>query len=284
MSHPKRSEDPGWLATIWCVPDPLWEIIADVLAIHDPPKSTGRKRIDQRSALDGIIFRLRSGCQWNQLPQEFGDDSSVHRTFQRWVTVGALPAIWAALVEGCAELGGVSWEWQAVDCALRKARMGGNVRGPNPTDRAKPGTKTSLLVEEDGGPLSAVLAGANVPDFKLLDATLESLVVERPTPTPEQPQHLCQDKGYDNRPSEAVVEAYGYIPHIRRIGEEKLDEHRVKRFPARRWVVERTLAWLSKCRALLVRYDKHGRNYLGLLCLACALLWYRRYHRLCLSR
>jgi putative transposase len=66
------------------------------------------------------------------------------------------------------------------------------------------------------------------------------------------------------------------VPHIRRIGEEKWDEKRHKRYPARRWVVERTLAWLSKCRAIFVRYDKNDRNYLGLLELACALLWFRR--------
>jgi len=82
-----------------------------------------------------------------------------------------------------------------------------------------------------------------------------------------------------------MVEAYGYVPHIRRIGEEKLDPASgEKRFPARRWVVERTLAWLSKCRALLVRYDKYAANFLGLLKLACALVWYCRLHRLSLLR
>ena len=75
-----------------------------------------------------------------------------------------------------------------------------------------------------------------------------------------------------------------YIPHIRRIGEEKRDEQGEKRYPARRWVVERTLAWLSKCRGILVRYEKKSRNYLGVLQLACALLWYRRHYRLSLLR
>ena len=60
------------------------------------------------------------------------------------------------------------------------------------------------------------------------------------------------------------------------IGEEKLDGKGRKRHPARRWVVERTLGWLSKCRAILVRYDKKDTNYLGLLQLGCALLWFRR--------
>jgi putative transposase len=70
------------------------------------------------------------------------------------------------------------------------------------------------------------------------------------------------------------------IPHIRRIGEEKLDGDGQKTYPARRWVVERTLAWLSKCRGLLVRYEKKAVNFLGLLQLACALLWIRRRARL----
>jgi hypothetical protein len=71
----------------------------------------------------------------------------------------------------------------------------GDQIGPNPTDRGNNGVKRSLLVEADGGPLAAVIAGANVPDFKLLKATLEAMVVERPEPTEEAPQHLCLDKG-----------------------------------------------------------------------------------------
>lgn len=71
------------LETIWRVPDKLWNKLKLILDEYDPPKLTGRKRIDARAAFDAIIFRLRSGCQWNQLPNEFSDDSSVHRTFQR---------------------------------------------------------------------------------------------------------------------------------------------------------------------------------------------------------
>lgn len=129
-----------------------------------------------------------------------------------------------------------------------------------------------------------VVAGANVHDTKLLAATLEAVIVPRPEPTEERPQHLCLDKAYDNPTGEQAVADHGYMGHIRRIGEEKLDPNRQKRYPARRWVVERTLAWLSKCRAILIRYDKKARNYLGLLQLACALLWYRRYRRLAVLR
>jgi putative transposase len=114
---------------------------------------------------------------------------------------------------------------------------------------------------------------------------LASFVLERPQPTPVRPQHRCIDVGDDNPTGRATAAAKGYQPHLRRIGTEKRDRMTGKpRFPARRWVVERTLAWRSKCRALLMRYDKQSASVLGLLQLACALLWFRRLHRLRLVR
>lgn len=120
-----------------------------------------------------------------------------------------------------------------------------------------------------------VVAGANVHDSKLLEATIEAVVCERPDPD-EVEQHLCLDKGYDSTGARATTERQGYVPHIRRIGEES---RACRKGKPRRWVVERTISWLSKCRAILVRYDKRGVNYLGLIQLACALLWYRRLAR-----
>ena len=150
--------------------------------------------------------------------------------------------------------------------------------GPNPTDRAKNGVKRSLLVEKDGGPLAITIAGANVPDAKLLAKTLEAIVLEPPEPEPEYAQHLCLDKAYDNDDGYGACVDFEYVPHIALIRDER--PARAKRHPARRWVVERTLAWLSKCRGILIRWEKKAANYLGLLKLACALLWFRRYHRL----
>jgi putative transposase len=140
--------------------------------------------------------------------------------------------------------------------------------------------KRSVLVDQHGGPLAAAVAGATVHDQRLLAATLDALVLPRPAPTPTAPQHLCLDKGYDAPPAEAAVLARGYTPHLRRIGEEtRAPATGEPRHPARRWVVERTLAWLSKCRALLVRYDKKPENYLGLPKVAAILLWFRRWWR-----
>ena len=137
MSRRKRDTSSRPLPTIWQVPDELWAKIEPILAQYDPPKTTGRKRIEQRRALNGIIYRLRSGVQWNQLPKEFGDDSSVHRTFQRWVARQVFERIWATLVADCDELGGVGWEWQAADGAMGKARLGGTWLAPTPLTEAR---------------------------------------------------------------------------------------------------------------------------------------------------
>jgi putative transposase len=160
-----------------------------------------------------------------------------------------------------------------------QGEVGGDLIGPNPTDRGKAGTKRSVLVDGDGGPLAVVVAGANINDFKLLKDTMEAIVVERP----ESRQHLCLDRGYDNAYGRLQPLYHGYEPHIRRIGEEKLDSKHHKTRKARRWVVERTIGWLSKCRSILVRYEKKAANYLGLVHLACALIWFRRYYRLTVS-
>lgn len=160
-----------------------------------------------------------------------------------------------------------------------KPGSGGKKTGKNPTDRGKSGTKKSVLVEGDGGPLAVAIAGANVPDCKLLAETIEAVVVERPDPA-EVEQHLCLDAGYDNPSGRQAVEKHSYVGHIRPARDDRRDKRRPGRRKARRWVVERTLAWLSKCRGLLVRYDKHPENFLGLIQLACGLLWYRRLHRL----
>jgi transposase len=124
MATSARTYDP--LPTLWEVPDPLWERIEPILARLDPPNPRGRPRIDPRAALDAIIFRLRSGCQWNHLPASFPDDSSVHRTFVRWSERKVFETIWADLIEACEDLDGVEWEWQAADGSMGKARKGGH--------------------------------------------------------------------------------------------------------------------------------------------------------------
>ena len=130
MGRTARTAEPP--ETIWELPDDLWALIEPILLEDAPPapkEHGGRPRIDWRQASNGIIFRLRSGCQWNQLPERFGGDRSIHRWFQRWCRHGVFERIWAVLVEECDDLGAVEWKWQAADGRLGKARLGGGKDG-----------------------------------------------------------------------------------------------------------------------------------------------------------
>ena len=90
------------------------------------------------------------------------------------------------------------------------------------------GTKRSVLTDEKGLPLAVVLSGANTHDVKLLEETLEHIVVLHPEPDEEHPQNLCLDAGYTG--SGEKVHKRGYTPHIRPRGEEKKELERNPEF------------------------------------------------------
>ena len=106
MPGQRRPTDPLPRPKTWRVSDELWTKVQPILAQYDPPKAVGRPRIDQRRALEGTLYRMCRGIKWNQLPQEFGDDSSVHRTCQRWRKLEVLERIWAVLVAEWKNLAG----------------------------------------------------------------------------------------------------------------------------------------------------------------------------------
>jgi transposase len=130
MTRTKAQPKP--LPTIWEIPDELWRRIEPILKEYWPKKPTGRRVANWRKMLNGIIFRMRSGCQWEKLPERYGPKSTVHDWFQRWVAGGIFEKIWAVLVQECDELDGVQWQWQSADAMLGKARFGGGKDGQEP--------------------------------------------------------------------------------------------------------------------------------------------------------
>ncbi len=123
-----------------------------------------------------------------------------------------------------------------------------------------------------GVPVGLEVAGANRHDMKLVRATVDSIPVERPAPTREEPQGLCLDKGYDFEEVRQAVQEFGFTAHIRSRGEEARAIKREAGFKARRWVVERTHSWLNRFRRILIRWDKSVANYIAFLHFACALI------------
>jgi putative transposase len=124
-------------------------------------------------------------------------------------------------------------------------------------------------------PIGLVVAGANRNDFKLARATLASIPIERPAPTPAEPQGMCLDKGYDYPEVDDLLAEFGFTAHIRRRGEDAQAIKHEAGHRARRWVVERTHSWMNRFRRILVRWEKKPENYLGLLHLVCAFITYR---------
>ena len=124
-------------------------------------------------------------------------------------------------------------------------------------------------------PLGLAVDGANRHDMKLVRATIESIVVQRPEPTEEQPQGMCLDKGYDFGEVRDILAEFGFTGHIRSRGEEAQALKREAGQRARRWVVERSHSWLYRFRRILVRWDKKPEHYLAFLHFACALIAFR---------
>ena len=128
-------------------------------------------------------------------------------------------------------------------------------------------------------PVGAEVSGANRPDEELVEATLGSIPVDRPSPTRAHPQHLCADKGYDFPTVRDLVAGWGYTAHIpvkkKRGQSAPPPPEKVPGYRARRWVVERTHSWMNRFRRLLIRWEKKVPNYKAFLHFACAWITWR---------
>jgi len=264
------------VATIWHTPDDLWSRLAPLLGPEKAPGTPGRPAVPYRRIFDGIIYVLRTGCQWRAIPRaEFAAKSTVWGRFQQWVAAGVFQQAWALVLTYYDLERGIAWKWQALDGVITKAPLGGEATGPSPVDRAKAGTKRSVLSDGRGAPLSVVVAGANAPDQTLALETLDSLPVERPARVVNRLHHLSLDAGYDYA---AVVEGVlerDYILHLRPSAKTPLEVAPEKKHPARRWVVERTHAWHNKFRRLLVRWERKLDHYYAMIDLASVLIIWR---------
>jgi putative transposase len=272
----------------WTVSDEFWERVEPLIPPAPSHAKGGRPRMPDRRAFEAMIYVLRTGIQWNALPKEMGASSTVHERFQEWERAGFFERLWEEELARYDELEGIEWEWQAMDGAMTKAPLGkgasGQATGKNPTDRAKMGTKRSMLTDGAGIPLAVAVEGANRHDSKLLVASLDGLIVARPDAPEVQEaagrseQHLCLDAAYDSEEVRQELAARSYESHISPAEKNKRIERKLEARRrevggrARRWVVERTHSWLNRSRRLLVRWEKKTENYLGFIHLACAQL------------
>ncbi len=230
--------------TIIRIAGDLWNEIKNILPVEKPDNTIGRPIVPYRKVFDGIMFILRTGCQWKLLPKDYGSGSTCHRRFQEWRQSGIFDKLCIRLLKLYDDKKGIKWNWQSLDSISIKSPLGGALTGHNPTDRSKLGTKRHILTDKEGIPLSTVITSANTHDVTAVIDTVNSMVIKRPfsksttkyrNKNKKKKQNLCLDKAYHSKEVEQEVIKRGYIPHIRhRRQEKKLN----KNHPARRWVVE----------------------------------------------
>ena len=128
------------------VPDALWEQMLQLLPEYRCSRKGGRPRLSLRNVLTGILYVLRTGCQWKAMPREFGSGSAIHAYFQEWVAAGTFAKLWTLALKEYDDLVGIDWEWQSLDGAQTKAPLGGEKNREKP-DRSRQAGRQTLGID-----------------------------------------------------------------------------------------------------------------------------------------
>jgi transposase len=258
------------------VTDELWEHLQPLLP--PPPRRRsrfpGRKPLDYRRVLTGILFVLKTGIAWDDLPAELGCGcgKTCRHYLRLWYQAGVWQRLHAVLL---AELNGadqIDWERALIDASFVKAPEGGEDTGPNPTDRSKSGSKHHVLTDAQGLPLAATVTAANVNEVTQVFRVLASVppVGGKPGPKRQRPKRLQGDRGYDSERVRQLLRWLGITPILAARYTESGSG-----LGALRWFVERTISWLHQFGRLRRRLDRLTEVQNAFLQLGCALICLR---------
>lgn len=239
--------------------DKLWLKLLPILAdnnIYDKP--------NLRLTVEGILYRLRTGSPWRDLPNQFGNWNSIYKRFNDWSSNLKLFDIFHQLINY------PDMQWKMIDGSVVKAHQ--HATGARKTEEKAIGksvagnsSKIHLVVDSHGNPIDFEITEGQVHDI-----TEATELIER---TPDS-EYTLADKGYDAEYLRWVIEESGSRAVIPRkenskIGNQDLDKWIYKQ----RHLVENAFARLKHFRSIATRYDKLKRNFEGMLSLACAFIW-----------
>ena len=238
------------------------------------PKSgrgrSGRPACDARAVLAGIVWVLRTGARWKDLPKCFPSYQTCHRRFQQWVRCGVLNRIFKVLYS----------EVPRPQCRMLESSIDGTYvpaqRGGQCVGRCRSGRATKIMVVADaaGLPMAVTIADGSRHDVRLVEQTLDAAVTRFLSPL------LIGDKAFDSRPLAESLWKDRQVTLIApkrggvRASRRSQDPRRMRRY-RRRWKVERLIAWLKQFRRVLTRWESKAANFLGFLHLACSLILLR---------
>ncbi len=256
--------------------DAQWAKVEPLLPKFKRSAKGGRKPVDNRRVFEGILWVLRSGARWKDLPSEYPSPTTCWRRLRDWEEQ-------EILAEGVAELPGRARR-------ERRTRLGRNLcrwvvrpgekRGAcvGKTKRGK-GTKWMVVVDGQGVPLGNYLDSASPAEVTLLETTLEQIAVPRWRGRPrKKPLRIIADKGYDSDPLRKRLKHRGIdlvCPNRSNRKRKTQDGRKLRRY-RRRWKVERTFAWLGNFRRLVVRWDRSLTIYSGFFHVACLMITLRQ--------
>ncbi|MFC9083563.1 IS5 family transposase [Streptomyces sp. NPDC057062] len=251
----RRGEQPPWI-----VPDELWARIEPLLpVVQRRTDHPGRKRLDDRKVLSGILFVLYAGIPWEFLPQElgFGSGMTCWRRLRDWNDAGVWQRLHESLLAELNAAGALDWSRAVIDGSHVRAMKGGPKTGPSPVDRARTGSKHHVITEGHGIPLAVSLPGGNRNDVTQLVPLVQAVppVRGRRGRPRQRPVALYADRGYDHDKYRKQVQALDITPVIARRGTDHgsgLGVHR--------WVVEQSFALLHWFRRLRIRWEIRDRG------------------------
>jgi transposase len=258
------------------ITDALWQRL-QLLLPPPPPRRfrfPGRKPLDERKILTGILFVLKTGIAWDDLPAGLGCGcgKTCRRYLQRWHRAGVWRQLHALLLAELNAADRIDWERALIDASFAEAPEGGDDTGPNPTDRGKSGSKHHVMTDAQGIPLAATVTAANVNEVTQVMQVLADLdpVGGKPGPQREKPERLQGDRGYDSEPVRRLLRWLGITPVLARRNTEHGSGLGVQR-----WFVERTISWLHALGRLRRRLDRLTEIQEAFLRLGCAIVCWR---------
>ncbi len=241
------------------IPDSMWESIKDIF----PKKKSkiGRPELCKRKTLEGILYVLKSGCQWNLLPSEYGKYKTVHAKFMKWSKKKVFKKLITIARKEYQKRNSKN-NWYCFDTLSKKAPFA-KFSGKNPTDRAKRGIKQSILVDRKGAPLFASIAPANIHDSQLFEPVVKNLRKSKNI------RIIAADSAFD------VKRLYKFCKkkNLALIASTnpRRDKNKHKFHAPYRWIVEQTFGILSWFRGLKNCWSKTFEASDSFLQIACSL-------------
>ena len=251
--------------------DIQWEHLKPLFEIPSE-RRPGRPSRPPREILDGILWILKTGARWCDLPHQYPPYQICHRRFQEWVRGGTMKKALRAMAQDLKDRGGLDAREAFIDGTFSSAKKKGLCVGK--TKRGE-GTKLMAVADSNGLPVAVRLARTSPHEVTLVEDTLDTLLIN------EAPELLIGDKAYDSDPLDERLRAERGIkliaPHKANRRKQPTQDGRSLRRYKRRWKVERLFAWLHNFRRLVVRYERHAVNFLGFIHLGCLMILLRQF-------